>query len=123
MVSELQALVAAHPTRETLTGLLMIALYRCGRQADALDAYQRRREHLLGELGLDPGAALQELQAQVLAQDPSLELRTNDRPALPRRHRLPSPRSRGASSSAVSASSPSSRRRSPRRGAATATSC
>jgi DNA-binding SARP family transcriptional activator len=81
VVSELQALVAAHPTRETLTGLLMLALYRCGRQADALDAYQRRREHLLGELGLDPGAALQKLQAQVLAQEPSLELRTNDRPA------------------------------------------
>jgi DNA-binding SARP family transcriptional activator len=78
VIAELQAAVAAHPTRETLTGLEMLALYRCGRQSDALAAYQRRREYLLRELGLDPGAPLQQLQAHVLAHDPSLDFQPHD---------------------------------------------
>ena len=77
LTGELEALVAAHPTRERLTGQLMTALYRAGRQAEALDAYQRTRTHLAAELGLEPGPALKTLQAQILAQSPTLELATS----------------------------------------------
>jgi DNA-binding SARP family transcriptional activator len=73
VVAELEGLVAAHPTREGLTGQLMLALYRSGRQAEALDAYQRIRHHLDSELGLQPGAALNELQSAILGQSPTLE--------------------------------------------------
>ena len=73
-VAELEALVRWHPTRESFWALLMAALYRAGRQADALAAYQRARTVLADELGIDPGPALQELERLVLAQDPSLEL-------------------------------------------------
>ena len=53
----------------------MLALYRCGRQAEALDAYQRTRAHLATELGLEPGPALKALQTQILAQSPRLNSR------------------------------------------------
>ena len=74
VVGELEGLVAGHPARERLAGQLMVALYRCGRQAEALDAYQRTRTHLAAELGLEPGLALKALQAQILEQSPALEL-------------------------------------------------
>jgi ABC-type transport system substrate-binding protein/DNA-binding SARP family transcriptional activator len=74
LVSELEALVATHPLRERLTGQLMIALYRCGRQAEALEAYQAARRTLVEELGLEPGPALQRLERAILQQDASLEL-------------------------------------------------
>jgi len=74
LVSELEALVATHPLRERLHGQLMIALYRCGRQADALEAYQAARRTLVEELGLEPGPALQRLEGAILRQDASLEL-------------------------------------------------
>jgi DNA-binding SARP family transcriptional activator len=74
LVSELRQLMAENPTRERLAGQLMLALYRCGRQAEALDAYQRTRVLLADELGLEPGPALTGLQAQVLEQASSLEL-------------------------------------------------
>ncbi len=61
-----------HPLRERLWELFILALYRSGRQAEALRAYAEVRDHLAGELGLDPGPALRELQARILAQDPSL---------------------------------------------------
>src|SRR4051794_33861356 len=72
VAGELETLVARHPARERLCELLMVSLYRSGRQADALDAYQRTRAYLDDELGLEPGAPLKTLQAAVLAQSPLL---------------------------------------------------
>ncbi len=72
LVGELEALVAEHPLRERLRGQLMVALYRSGRQADALEVYQRTRAELVDQLGIEPGPQLQELQRAVLAQDPGL---------------------------------------------------
>jgi DNA-binding SARP family transcriptional activator len=70
---ELEALVTRHPLRERLRRQLMLALYRGGRQAEALDAYRSARRAMLAELGLEPGRALQDLERAILAQDPSLE--------------------------------------------------
>ncbi len=67
-------LLTVQPLRERLYEQLMLALYRSGRQAEALATYDRAREHLLDELGLDPGPDLQKLQVAVLAQDPQLDL-------------------------------------------------
>jgi DNA-binding SARP family transcriptional activator/tetratricopeptide (TPR) repeat protein len=74
VIGELEALVAAHPGRERLAAQLMLALYRCARQGDALDVFARTRAYLLGELGLEPGPALKALQADILAQSPTLQL-------------------------------------------------
>ena len=71
-IAELQRLVAEHPLRERLWALLVTGLYREGRQADALGAYERARTHLADELGIDPGPELRSLHARVLAQDPTL---------------------------------------------------
>jgi DNA-binding SARP family transcriptional activator len=73
LIDELGALVAEHPLRERLGGQLMLALYREGRQAEALDVYQRIRRQLLTELGLDPAPALQELHHSILRQEASLD--------------------------------------------------
>src|SRR5207248_1479548 len=72
LVPELEALVAAEPLRERLRGLLMLALYRSARQADALAAYRDARETLVGELGIEPGPDLRALEAAILRQDESL---------------------------------------------------
>src|SRR4051794_8158308 len=74
LVADLEALVQMHPLRERLRGQLMLALYRAGRQADALRAYQAARAVLNEELGLEPGRELQRLEAAILAQDPELDL-------------------------------------------------
>jgi DNA-binding SARP family transcriptional activator len=74
LVGELEALVARHPLRETLRQQLMLALYRSGRQAEALAAYQAARRYLSDEVGIEPSAALQRLERAILLQDPSLEL-------------------------------------------------
>jgi predicted ATPase/DNA-binding SARP family transcriptional activator len=71
-VAELQALVAEHPLRERLRRELILALYRAGRQADALDVYQETRRALVDELGIDPSHELQELYKRVLNQDEAL---------------------------------------------------
>jgi YVTN family beta-propeller protein len=73
LVSELEALVAKHPYRERLRGQLMLALYRSGRQADALALYQETRKLLIDELGIEPSPALQRLEGAILRQEPALE--------------------------------------------------
>lgn len=73
LAAELERLVAAHPFRERLSGQLMVALYRCGRQAEALAAYQRTRERLADELGVDPGPSLQLLEGRILRHEGGLE--------------------------------------------------
>jgi DNA-binding SARP family transcriptional activator len=81
LVSELEELVARNPFRERLRGQLMLALYRCGRQAEALDVYRRTRETLVDELGIEPGPELQELEQAILRQDRDLGLERRRRPA------------------------------------------
>lgn len=72
LVPELETLVAQHPLREHFRHQLMLALYRCDRQADALDAYRRARQELTEELGLEPSESLKRLEAAILRQDPEL---------------------------------------------------
>ena len=72
LVAELEALVAANPLRERLWAARMVALYRSGRQADALRSFQELRSHLIDELGIEPSPALVELERAVLAQDDDL---------------------------------------------------
>jgi DNA-binding SARP family transcriptional activator len=74
LVAELEPLVAEHVFRERLRGQLMLALYRCGRQADALHVFQSGRRALVEQLGIDPGPALAQLELSILRQDPTLDL-------------------------------------------------
>lgn len=74
LAGELEGLVAEHPLRERLRGQLMLSLYRSGRQAEALEAYQKGRRALVGELGIDPSPALQALERSILNQDPAIDL-------------------------------------------------
>lgn len=73
LIAELGGLVEAHPTRERLAAQLMLALYRSGRQAEALDVFRERRCRIVDELGIEPGPALRELETAILRQDPTLE--------------------------------------------------
>lgn len=72
-VPDLLALAAQHPSRERLTSLLMLGLYRSGRQEEALAAFRATSSHLREEMGLDPGLELRELEQRILRQDPSLD--------------------------------------------------
>jgi DNA-binding SARP family transcriptional activator/WD40 repeat protein len=76
VVGELDALTAEYPYRESLRVLHMLALYRCGRQAEALRVYSRTRESLVEDLGIDPSVELQEMQRRILAQDRDLLIST-----------------------------------------------
>ncbi len=69
LVGELEALFAEHPLRERLCRQLMLALYRCGRQVEALETYQAARRRLVEDLGIDPGRELRELHQAILRQD------------------------------------------------------
>jgi DNA-binding SARP family transcriptional activator len=92
-VPELQQLVEAHPYRERLRAQLMRSLWACGRQADALEAFQDARNVLKGELGLEPGEELRQLQRAILtqAESPLPEPRDDRLPAVPGRHRRRTP--------------------------------
>jgi DNA-binding SARP family transcriptional activator len=72
VVGQLETLIGEHPYRERLRAQLMLALYRCDRQADALQAYQDARRTLVEELGIEPGERLRDLEGAILAQDPAL---------------------------------------------------
>ncbi|TMR24190.1 tetratricopeptide repeat protein [Nonomuraea turkmeniaca] len=100
IVSELIALTADHPLRERLRAQLMLALYRCGRQGDALSVFTETREALIDELGIEPGPELTALHQRILAADPALaaapvpDEAPADQPAdeeEPHAHELPRP--------------------------------
>ena len=80
VVAELQEAVAQHPFREVFAEQLMLALYRCGRQAEALRVFQTTRLTLAQELGIDPGPALRLMEERILAHDPSLESASHQQP-------------------------------------------
>ena len=81
LVPELELLVGQHPHREGLRAQLMLALYRSGRQADALAAYRDARRSLVETLGIEPTLALRQLERSILDQDPALDLVTAEPPA------------------------------------------
>jgi DNA-binding SARP family transcriptional activator len=81
VIPELEALIAEHPLRERQRGQLMLARYRSGRQAEALDAYQAARHTLVEELGIEPSPALQRLEKAILTHDSSLDLPAIESPA------------------------------------------
>jgi DNA-binding SARP family transcriptional activator len=83
LVPELERLISEHPFRERLRRQLMLALYRSGRQADALEAYQETRRLLVDELGIEPGAQLRELEGAILRQDDALGAPVETEPAAP----------------------------------------
>ena len=86
-IAELRRLATEHPLRERLFGLLMLGLYRAGRQAEALDAYTEIR-HALDELGLEPAAELRSLQSAILRQDSALDVEPD---VVRQRRHLPAP--------------------------------
>jgi len=83
IIPELETLIAEHPLRERLRGQLILALYRDGRQAEALEVYRETRRLLRDELGLEPSPALRDLERAILRQDPSLAPTTRPRERLP----------------------------------------
>ena len=74
VIVQLEMLISEHPYRENMRAQLMLALYRCERQADALQAYQEARQQLVDELGIEPGERLRDLERKILAQEPSLAM-------------------------------------------------
>jgi DNA-binding SARP family transcriptional activator len=116
LVGELEGLVAQHPLRERLRGQLMLALYRSGRQAEALEAYQQARRALVEELGIDPTPALQALERAILQQDPALDLaaaepsRAEPAPPVPERSILIVPLGDGSLDHLLALAAPLARR-------------
>ena len=79
LIGDLESLVAEHPLRERLRGQLILALYRSGRQGEALEEYRETRRLLIEELGIEPSVQLQRLERSILMQDPALELAPPER--------------------------------------------
>jgi DNA-binding SARP family transcriptional activator/pimeloyl-ACP methyl ester carboxylesterase len=92
LIAELETLTTAHPLRERFWSQRMLALYRAGRQADALRAYRELRDILVGELAIEPGPELRELHARILRQDPRLDGPAVVLPAGPAGHSVPQTR-------------------------------
>jgi YVTN family beta-propeller protein len=92
LVGGLRDLVERHPLRERLRGQLMLALYRCGRQAEALHTYQEFRQVLSDELGLEPGPGLRQLELAILSREPTLDLPPTAGPPVPIPVNQPRPR-------------------------------
>ena len=90
VVADLERLVAEHPLRERLRGQLMLALYRSGRQSEALELFRRTRAELVDALGVEPGPELQELHRAILAQSPDLAA-ARRKPAAPAAETAPPP--------------------------------
>lgn len=87
VIPDLERLVAAHPYRERLAWLLMLALYRTGRQTDALSVYRATRQRLVDELGVEPGRPLRDLESAILRQDRELDLAAQHDSSVVRRRR------------------------------------
>jgi DNA-binding SARP family transcriptional activator len=107
VIGELEALVAQEPLRERFRAQLMLALYRAGRQADALEAYRAARESLVDELGIEPGPALRGLEQMILQQDPALDF---ERPEAPGRSVLVAVRDGARLGSLLAVAEPLARR-------------
>jgi DNA-binding SARP family transcriptional activator len=112
LVGELENLISQHPLRERLRGQLMLALYRSGRQAEALDAYRSMRRALVEELGIEPSPTLQELEQAMLRQDRALDLASAA--ATPERSILVAPREQGKLAALLVLAEPLARTRPPR---------
>jgi DNA-binding SARP family transcriptional activator len=85
VIADLEALVTEHPLRERPTALLMLSLYRAGRQAEALEVYHRARDRLVGELGIEPWPELKRLETAILRHDPTLDAPSRKPPSAPAR--------------------------------------
>ena len=96
VLGELDVLVAEHPLRERLHAQRMLALYRCGRQAEALEAFRDARRRLLDDVGVEPGTELRELHQAMLQQDPALDVPRGAGLPARTRHRRPRAASRAA---------------------------
>jgi DNA-binding SARP family transcriptional activator len=107
VIPELEALTTQHPLREGPSRQLMLALYRAGRQADALDAFRRTRARLVDELGLEPTPGMQELERSILQHDPALELAP---PPAPERSILVAPLGRARFEDLLAIAEPLARR-------------
>src|SRR5712692_8344828 len=112
LAGELEELVAEHPLRERPRGQLMLALYRSGRQAEALEAYQETRRVLVEQLGIEPSPALQELERAILRQDPALDLGTG--PPAPERSILVASRDEPSLDALLALAEPLAKTRPPR---------
>jgi peptide/nickel transport system substrate-binding protein len=111
LVPELEVLVGEHPLRERLRSQLMLALYRCGRQADALETYRVGRSLLSRELALEPSPLLRELEHAILSQEPALDIGADARRAVATKAASVAPRTASSNGGTHETPAPGSRRR------------